>query len=129
MDGPLAAPLGKSKLNLYWMPGAGLSRMTAEDLETPANRRMVTTTMFLQPTSTGCLTKLELKEAALVGFSMGGGEVARYLGTYGGSRISKAVFISAVPAFLLKTSENANGSTPVFLKGLSKQSLQIVQHS
>src|ERR1022692_3549876 len=42
------------------------------------------------------VTKLDLRDVALVGFSMGGGEVARYLGTYGTAGVSKAVFISAV---------------------------------
>ncbi len=55
------------------------------------------------------LAKLDVKDAALVGFSMGGGEVARYLGTHGGKRIRKAVFISAIPPFLLKTGDNPDG--------------------
>jgi pimeloyl-ACP methyl ester carboxylesterase len=44
----------------------------------------------------------------LCGFSMGGGEVARYLGTYGSERVSAAVFMSSVPPFLLKTPETPN---------------------
>ena len=52
---------------------------------------------------------LDLSEAALVGFSMGGGEVARYLGTYGAARIAKAVLISAVTPYLLKTADNPDG--------------------
>ena len=55
------------------------------------------------------LTKLDLRDAALVGFSMGGGEVARYFGAYGSGRVSKAVFMSAVPPFLLKTPGNPAG--------------------
>lgn len=55
------------------------------------------------------VTKLDLRQAALVGFSMGGGEVARYLGRYGPERVSKAVFISSVPPFLLKTAGNPEG--------------------
>ena len=55
------------------------------------------------------MTKLDLRYATLVGFSMGGGEVARYLGKYGSDRVSKAVFISAIPPFLLKTPENPEG--------------------
>ncbi|MHB1194191.1 MAG: alpha/beta fold hydrolase [Longimicrobiales bacterium] len=55
------------------------------------------------------LTKLDLRHVALVGFSMGGGEVARYLGRYGSERVTKTVFISAVPPFLLKTADNPEG--------------------
>lgn len=55
------------------------------------------------------MTDLDLAGATLVGFSMGGGEVARYLGTYGSDRVDKAVFISAIPPFLLKTSDNPEG--------------------
>jgi non-heme chloroperoxidase len=55
------------------------------------------------------LEALDLKGAALVGFSMGGGEVARYLGRYGSKRVAKAVFISAVTPFLLKTADNPEG--------------------
>lgn len=55
------------------------------------------------------LTNLDLRDIALVGFSMGGGEVARYLGTYGSDRVTKAVFASGVPPFLLKTPDNPEG--------------------
>ncbi|PKL61621.1 MAG: alpha/beta hydrolase [Methanomicrobiales archaeon HGW-Methanomicrobiales-2] len=55
------------------------------------------------------MTELDLRDATLVGFSMGGGEVARYLGTHGSDRVERAVFISAVPPFLLKTSDNPEG--------------------
>ncbi len=55
------------------------------------------------------ITGLDLTGATLVGFSMGGGEVARYLGTYGSDRVDQAVFISAIPPFLLKTSDNPEG--------------------
>ena len=52
---------------------------------------------------------LNLQDAILVGFSMGGAEVARYLGKYGSHRVSKAVFISAVTPFLVKTPQNEDG--------------------
>ena len=52
------------------------------------------------------ITELGLSDLALVGFSMGGGEVARYLGTYGTSKVSKAALISSVTPFLLKTADN-----------------------
>ena len=52
---------------------------------------------------------LDLREVALVGFSMGTGEVTRYLGRYGSERISKAVMLGPIPPFLLKTSGNPDG--------------------
>lgn len=55
------------------------------------------------------LTHLDLHEVTLVGFSMGGGEVVRYIGTYGTSRVSKAVLAAAVPPFLYKTEGNPDG--------------------
>ncbi|GAC1413955.1 MAG: bromoperoxidase [Burkholderiaceae bacterium] len=55
------------------------------------------------------MTRLDLKDAALVGFSMGGGEVARYIATYGTDRVAKAVFASAVPPYLYKSVDNPEG--------------------
>jgi pimeloyl-ACP methyl ester carboxylesterase len=55
------------------------------------------------------IDELELTDVTLVGFSMGGGEVARYLGRYGSNNISKAVFISSVTPFMLKTDDNPDG--------------------
>ncbi|MGI0028755.1 MAG: alpha/beta fold hydrolase [Nitrososphaera sp.] len=55
------------------------------------------------------VTKLDLRDAALVGFSMGGGEVARYLGTYRSERVKKAAFLASIPPFLLKTADNPSG--------------------
>ncbi len=56
------------------------------------------------------LEHLDLTGVTLVGFSMGGGEVARYVGRYGTDRIAKAVFASAVPPFLLRTDDNPDGA-------------------
>ena len=54
---------------------------------------------------------LDLVDATLVGFSMGGGEVARYIGTYGSDeRVTRAVFASAIPPFLLKNDEHPEGA-------------------
>jgi non-heme chloroperoxidase len=66
------------------------------------------------------MTKLDLHDAALVGFSMGGGEVARYLGTHGSQRVRKAVFMAAVPPFLLKTPDNAEGVDGGVFEGIKK---------
>ncbi len=52
---------------------------------------------------------LDLNGVSLVGFSMGGGEVARYLGMVGGARVSRAALISAVTPYLLQTSDNPSG--------------------
>ena len=54
-------------------------------------------------------THLELKNAIHVGHSTGGGEVARYLGRHGESRVAKAVLISAVPPLMVKTEANPGG--------------------
>lgn len=56
------------------------------------------------------LDQLDLKEVILVGFSMGGGEIARYIGKYGTTRIAKVVLISAVTPYLLKTEDNPEGT-------------------
>ena len=56
------------------------------------------------------IEKLDLQDITLVGFSMGGGEVVRYISTYGTTRISKAVLASAVPPFLHKTADNPDGA-------------------
>lgn len=66
------------------------------------------------------VTKLDLHHVALVGFSMGGGEVARYLGRHGSERVSKAVFIAAVPPFLLKTADNPEGVDGSVFEGIRK---------
>lgn len=55
------------------------------------------------------LSHLELRDVTLVGFSMGGGEVARYIGKYGTGRIAQAVFAGAVPPYLYKTGDNPDG--------------------
>jgi non-heme chloroperoxidase len=55
------------------------------------------------------IEKLDLKDAVLVGFSAGGGEVARYIGRHGTKRLAKAALISAVPPLMLKTAANPGG--------------------
>jgi pimeloyl-ACP methyl ester carboxylesterase len=82
------------------------------------------------------LDHLDLQDAALVGFSMGGGEVARYIGRYGSARVGKAVLVSAVTPFLVRSENNPEGverstfdqmieglsqDRPHFLAGFGKQ--------
>ena len=66
------------------------------------------------------LKHLDLRNAALVGFSMGGGEVARYLGKYGSQGVSKAVFLSSVPPYLLKAADNPEGVDLSVFQGIEK---------
>ncbi|MCU1270281.1 MAG: putative non-heme chloroperoxidase [Acidobacteriaceae bacterium] len=66
------------------------------------------------------VTHLKLRDFTLVGFSMGGGEVARYLGKYGSQGVSKAVFISSVPPFLVKTADNPEGVDRSVFDGIAK---------
>jgi pimeloyl-ACP methyl ester carboxylesterase len=55
------------------------------------------------------LDTLDLQNVTLVGMSMGGGEVARYMSRHGGARVSKVVFMSAITPYLLKTDDNPDG--------------------
>jgi non-heme chloroperoxidase len=53
---------------------------------------------------------LDLKDAVLAGFSMGTGEIARYLSRYGSSRVAKAAFLGSLEPYLLKTDDNPDGA-------------------
>lgn len=81
------------------------------------------------------LDQLDLDDVTLVGFSMGGGEIAKYFSLYGGVRVSKVVLVSAVVPYMLKTDSNPNGvpqeefdkmgkamseDRPTFLEGFNK---------
>ncbi len=55
------------------------------------------------------LERLDLREAVLVGHSMGTGEVTRYLSSYGSARVAKGVLVSPIPPFLLQTPDNPDG--------------------
>jgi pimeloyl-ACP methyl ester carboxylesterase len=55
------------------------------------------------------ITQLNLSSVTLVGFSMGGGEIARYIGKYGTDKIDKVVLISSVTPYMLKTNDNNEG--------------------
>jgi len=66
------------------------------------------------------LDTLDLTEAVLVGFSMGTGEVARYIGNYGSARVAKAVFLGSLQPFLLQTDDNPTGVPQEVFDGLLK---------
>ncbi|WP_444884429.1 alpha/beta fold hydrolase [Microbulbifer sp. PSTR4-B] len=67
---------------------------------------------------------LDLKDVTLVGFSTGGGEVARYIGRHGTGRVKKAALISAVTPLMLKTNTNPGGLPLEVFDGLRKGSLE-----
>ncbi|MBD8042364.1 alpha/beta hydrolase [Arthrobacter sp. Sa2BUA2] len=64
------------------------------------------------------LTTLDLQDVVLAGFSMGTGEVGRYLGTYGSARIAKAAFLGSLEPYLLQTEDNPTGVPQEVFDGL-----------
>ena len=69
------------------------------------------------------IATLDLKDAVLVGFSAGGGEVARYIGRHGSGRVAKAALIAAVPPLMLKTAANPGGLPIEVFDGLRQRAL------
>ena len=70
------------------------------------------------------LEQLEIEDILLCGFSMGTGEVTRYLGKYGTDRVEKAVLFGAIPPFLLKTDDNPEGVDGSVFDGIKEQALK-----
>jgi non-heme chloroperoxidase len=66
------------------------------------------------------LSTLDLNNTVLVGFSMGTGEVARYLSTYGSARVARAAFLGSLEPFLLKTEDNPGGVPQSVFDGLTE---------
>jgi peroxiredoxin len=66
------------------------------------------------------LTTLDLADVVLVGFSMGTGEVARYLSNYGSARVARAAFLGSLEPFLLKTADNPDGVPQEVFDGLAQ---------
>ncbi|SFT55518.1 alpha/beta fold hydrolase [Arthrobacter sp. ov118] len=66
------------------------------------------------------LTSLNLNDAVLVGFSMGTGEVGRYLATYGSARVAKAVFLASVQPYVLQADDNPGGVPQSVFDGLTE---------
>ena len=70
------------------------------------------------------LEHLDLRDAVLVGHSMGTGEVTRYLGAYGSARVAKGVLVSPIPPFLLQTGDNPKACPRACSTGSSRPPLQ-----
>jgi len=70
------------------------------------------------------INALDLKDVTVVGFSTGGGEVARYIGRHGTARVKKAVLVAAVPPLMLQTADNPAGLPIEVFDGLRKASLE-----
>jgi non-heme chloroperoxidase len=68
--------------------------------------------------------QLELDDIVLAGFSMGTGEVTRYLGAYGSDRVEKAVLFGAIPPFLLKTDDNPEGVDGSVFQGIKEAAIK-----
>jgi pimeloyl-ACP methyl ester carboxylesterase len=74
-----------------------------------SHRLSVSVSFRSRQRSTVGVEELNLHDVVLVGFSMGSGEVTRYLSTYGSARVRKAALLGAIPPFLLKTDDNPDG--------------------
>jgi non-heme chloroperoxidase len=70
------------------------------------------------------LEQLEITGIVLAGFSMGTGEVTRYLGTYGSERVEKAALFGAIPPFLLKTDDNPEGVDGSVFEGIKQAAVK-----
>lgn len=70
------------------------------------------------------LDELDLQDVTLVGFSMGGGEIAKYFSLYGGERVSKVVLISAVVPYMLKTDSNPDGTPKEAFEKMAEKMLE-----
>jgi len=70
------------------------------------------------------LESLDLQEVVLVGFSMGTGEVGRYIGTYGEARIAKAAFLASLEPFLLQTEDSATGVPSSVVDGIRNAAIE-----
>jgi non-heme chloroperoxidase len=66
------------------------------------------------------LEHLDVQDIGLVGFSMGTGEVTRYLGTYGSGRVRQAALLGAIPPFLLLTDDNPEGVPGAVFEGIKE---------
>ena len=70
------------------------------------------------------MEELDLQDVTLVGFSMGGGEIARYFSLYGGARVSKVVLIGAVVPYMLQTDSNPEGTPKEIFEEIAEKILE-----
>ncbi|MEV0161486.1 non-heme chloroperoxidase [Nonomuraea fuscirosea] len=66
------------------------------------------------------ITQLDLRDVALVAHSMGGGELARYIGRHGTGRVSKAVLLAAIPPIMVKSADNPEGTPDAVFDGIKE---------
>lgn len=66
------------------------------------------------------MTELDLTEATLIGFSMGGGEVARYLTRHGSTRVAQTVLIGSIVPYMLRTADNPHGVDAEIFAGMAE---------
>jgi non-heme chloroperoxidase len=67
------------------------------------------------------MDELDLRDATLIGHSMGTGEVTRYLGAHGSARVARGVLVSPIPPFLLQTDDNPEGLPASLFEGFMKE--------
>ena len=70
------------------------------------------------------MEELDLQDVTLVGFSLGGGEIARYFSLYGGARVSKVVLIGAVVPYMLQTDSNPEGTPKEIFEEIAEKILE-----
>ncbi len=94
------------------------SRLTAAALVAPISRGKATITTLLPTIFTGLIEHLQLDEVTLVGFSMGGGDVSRYIGRYGTAKVKGLVLLGAVTPIFGKTDDHSEGVEAAVFDGI-----------
>ena len=105
------------------LPGTGSSPTTAAASVAPPPPSQGYNYDTLAQDTYKLIEALDLNDVTLVGFSMGGGEVARYLGKYNNGRVTKAVFMAAIAPALRKDGNNPDGVDPGVFEGI-KQAIE-----
>ena len=100
---------GNRRCSFWRRTAIAASPTTGAGMAGRASRGTATTWTPTPTTWRSCSTALDLKDAMMIGHSTGGGEVARYIGRHGTTRVAKAVLMGAVPPLMLKTAANPGG--------------------